>query len=74
MRHYKTICCLLWLASLPLWLGACATGDINPPQARANTGYLDFHADAAAGLMWEVARLDDPPAAYQPKEQMPYGR
>src|SRR5213078_2009585 len=42
-----------------LWLTGCATPNVNPPQARANTGYVDFHADPPEEFWWEVARFDD---------------
>ena len=50
---------MVWLATLPLWFSACSTPNVNPPQARANTGYVDFHADSAGDLSWDVARFDD---------------
>ena len=28
-----------------LW-GGCASPNVNPTQAKANTGYVDFHADS----------------------------
>jgi hypothetical protein len=37
----------------------CATTNINPAQARANTGYVDFHADSAGELYWQIERFDD---------------
>ncbi len=48
--------CLLFFA---LWLTGCATRNVNPPQARANTGYVDLHVDPAEELWWEVARFDE---------------
>ena len=47
------------IALLAMWVAGCAAPNVNPPQARANTGYVDFHADQAAQLCWEVARFDD---------------
>ncbi len=44
-----------------LALAGCASGNINPTSARANTGYVDVHANTPAELSWEVARFD--PAA-----------
>lgn len=41
-----------------LWVSGCATPNVNPPQARANTGYVDFYADSSGELSWEVARFD----------------
>ena len=59
MKQIKTIPFLLTFAVLALWFSGCATRNVNPPQARANTGYVDFHADASGDLCWEVARFDD---------------
>lgn len=59
MKQLKIIPFLLALAALALWVPGCATQNVNPPQARANTGYVDFHVDPSAGLSWEVARFDD---------------
>jgi len=59
MKPLKTIPFLLLFALLALGVPGCATQNVNPPQARPNTGYVDFHADPADGLSWEVARFDD---------------
>jgi hypothetical protein len=59
MKPLKTIQFLLLFALLALWASGCATQNVNPSQARANTGYVDFHADSSAELCWEVARFDD---------------
>jgi len=45
--------------ALTLFLIGCATQNGNPAHARANKGYVDFHADSAADLWWEVKRFDD---------------
>ena len=50
---------LLTLAAAALWIVGCATPEANPPQARANTGYVDFYAESADELNWEVVRFDD---------------
>jgi len=50
---------LLSLLLLALWAPGCATQNVNLPQARANTGYVDFHGDPSGELSWEVARYDD---------------
>lgn len=65
MNKLKTIKFLLPLSALALLAPGCATRNVNPPQARANTGYVDFHADASAGLSWEVARFDELKRAFQ---------
>ena len=44
---------------LALSVPGCATRSANPSQARANTGYMDFHADSSDELGWDVARFDD---------------
>ena len=59
MKQLKIIPFLLALAALAWWVPGCATQNVNPPQARANTGYVDFHADPSGELSWEVARFDD---------------
>ena len=47
------------LATAGLLLAGCASPNVNPPQPRANTGYVDFYLDAPAELSWEVERFDD---------------
>lgn len=42
------------LVVLPLLLAGCASPESNPPQARANTGYIDFRSEPPGGLWWEV--------------------
>ena len=37
-----------------LLLAGCASNDVNPARARANTGYVDFYAADGADLHWEV--------------------
>jgi hypothetical protein len=59
MKPLKTIPFLLLFALLALWASGCATQNVNPPQARANTGYADFRADPAGELYWQVERFDD---------------
>ena len=59
MKPYKTIPFLLLFALLAVWALGCATQNVNPPQACANTGYADFHADLAGELYWQVERFDD---------------
>ena len=50
---------MLLLAGVGLFISGCASPNLNPPQARANTGYVDFYADSSSELSWEVARFDD---------------
>ena len=59
MKPLKTIPFLLLFALLASGLPGCATQNVNPPQARANTGYADFRADPAGELYWQVERFDD---------------
>jgi hypothetical protein len=56
---------LLMLVAVGLLVVGCASPNVNPPQARANTGYVDFHADSASELCWEVARFDGRSQSYQ---------
>lgn len=50
---------LLMLAAVGLFVTGCASPNVNPPQARAKTGYVDFYADSSSELSWEVGRFDD---------------
>jgi len=59
MKPLKTIQCWMALAVLACWAPGCATRNVNPAQARANTGYVDFYADSSGELSWRVARLDE---------------
>jgi len=38
---------------------SCASPNVNPPQARANTGYVDFYADAPDEFAWQVEEFDN---------------
>ena len=49
---------LLMLAAAGLFITGCASPNVNPPQARAKTGYVDFYADSSGELSWQVARFD----------------
>jgi len=57
MKTMRTIECVLAIVAC-LAVG-CASPNVNPSQARANTGYVDFHADPPGDLYWEVSRIDD---------------
>ena len=59
MNPPKIIQFVLTLAAIGLSVQGCATKNVNPPKARANTGYVDFHAGPSAGLSWEVSRWDE---------------
>jgi hypothetical protein len=65
MKPIKTIPVLLLFALLALGVPGCATPNVNPPQARANTGYADFRADPAGELYWQVERFDDRAQAFK---------
>jgi hypothetical protein len=56
---------VLILAVAGLFIIGCASPNLNPPQARANTGYMDFHADPPGELSWQMARYDDHKQAFQ---------
>ena len=47
------------LAAAGLLLAGCASSNVNPPQARAKTGYVDLYADSAGELRWQVSRFDE---------------
>jgi hypothetical protein len=59
MTKFKAIQFPLTLAAFGLWVAGCATPNVNPPRARANTGYVDFHAASSEELCWEVSCFDD---------------
>ena len=59
MKQFKTITTLTALAVVSLFITGCASPNVNPPHARAKTGYVDFYADSSGELSWEVARFDD---------------
>jgi hypothetical protein len=49
--------CLLSLATLTMIPG-CRTANVNPAQAEAKTGYVDFYAPGGSDLYWEVKQYD----------------
>jgi hypothetical protein len=53
------------LAAAGLFIIGCASPNVNPPRARANTGYVDFHANMTEELNWQVTRFDDRTRAFQ---------
>jgi len=59
MKKNELIKFLLTLAVAAPLLGGCASPNVNPSRARANTGYVDFHADPPGDLCWDVSRFDD---------------
>lgn len=48
---------LTLIAGASLLVG-CASHNVNPALARADTGYVDFYTIAGEDLNWEVARFD----------------
>src|ERR1035441_1154472 len=58
-QQHSTMKRLLMLAAAGLLVAGCASPNVNPPQARAKTGYVDFYADSSGELSWQVARFDD---------------
>jgi hypothetical protein len=59
VKLFKTLPALTVLAVAGLLVTGCASPNVNPPQARAKTGYVDFYADSSGELSWQVARFDD---------------
>jgi hypothetical protein len=49
---------LLMLSVVALFVTGCASPDINPPQPRANTGYVDLYANPDDDLSWQVEQSD----------------
>ena len=49
---------ILMLATAALLAFGCASPNVNPPLPKANTGYVDFFADTAPDLYWEVRQFD----------------
>jgi hypothetical protein len=66
MKSLQLLRTTLALAGLTLWATGCATRNVNPAQARANTGYVDFCAPASDGLAWEIQRFDAAASDFQP--------
>jgi hypothetical protein len=54
MKQPRTILFLLAFAILAPGVPGCASRNVNPPQARANTGYMDFYAVNADDLCWDI--------------------
>ena len=44
----------------------CASANVNPPAPRANTGYVDFFIELAAGLAWDIQRFDSSATGFKP--------
>jgi hypothetical protein len=56
---------LVVLVGFELILAGCASPDVNPPQARPNMGYVDFHAASPGQFTWQVSRFDAGTKDYQ---------
>ena len=65
MKHFYAAGLLQAFLIFGLLLGGCATRNVNPTQAKANTGYVDFHADSSSDLSWDVARFDERSQVFQ---------
>jgi len=59
MKILKLQTNLSTLAAVGLFVSGCASPNVNPPQARSNTGYVDFHTEPTAELSWDVNRFDE---------------
>src|SRR5664279_66050 len=59
--RYWPLCLCLFVALIT----GCASTNVNPPQARAKTGYVDLYADSSGELSWQVARFDPPTQSFQ---------
>ena len=51
MKAVKAMAVALLVAS------GCAVTDVDPPNAKARTGYVDFYADDASPLCWQIQNL-----------------
>jgi len=54
----------LTFAAVALLVAGCASPNVNPPQARAKTGYVDFHTALSDVLSWDVQRWDERQRAF----------
>jgi hypothetical protein len=64
MKSFPNIPCLVLAGLLAFGSAGCVTTNVNPPQAQANTGYVDFHADGGDELFWQVERFEEPSQSY----------
>ncbi|PWU13427.1 MAG: hypothetical protein C5B50_19310 [Verrucomicrobia bacterium] len=51
----RSVCALMIAA---LFAFGCASPNVNPVSAARNRGYVDFYADPAGQLCWDVAKVD----------------
>ena len=61
LASYCPLCSCLFLALIT----GCASPNVNPPQARAKTGYVDLYADSSGELSWQVALFDPPTQGFR---------
>lgn len=66
MKPTATLNCLLPLWAAALFVAGCATQDVNPPEPRSNTGYVDFYATYPGALCWDVSRFNSKSQTFQP--------
>lgn len=65
---FPRTCCrplLFALTALALVLSGCVTRDVNPLQARAHKGYVDFYEESVGELSWQVDRFDEKAQAFR---------
>ncbi len=53
----KTLVTCLLIAGMALLAGGCSSPNVNPASARHGMGYVDFYADDADDLYWDVTDL-----------------
>jgi len=51
--------CLITVGALVTLVTSCATPNVNPAHARANTGYVDLYVDSPDQFAWQVEDFDD---------------
>jgi len=52
LRFSYALC--LWTTTTLLLAAGCSSPNVNPPQARPNTGYIDFYSPTDGELCWEI--------------------
>jgi hypothetical protein len=55
-RHVPATCACFLIGLVGLFAAGCASTNVNPPAARAHTGYVDFFADDE-NLYWQVDQI-----------------
>lgn len=59
VEEMKPAIFIVLTACLMLLGSGCASPNVNPPKARAGTGYVDFFADVDGGVSWDVQSFDE---------------